>query len=1141
MRYHLPVLAIIMAISTFGYAVPGPDSVELTRTATITGPAATPPNHLQVAVTITVEAGVNVASSLTAFTIQEVIPSGWNYVSVDASPEPAVAGPDPNSPTTLNFVWVTLPNLSSPFTMTYYLAIPTGSTGGEITGQVLYRTSGGTLSSMPVSTLQDYFNCLLMTRTAPAQYRAGDQVTVTVTVHSFCGDTSSQSLTALGVEETIPAGWTLVSVSGAGDIQSPPGTTGTLEFGWTTIPTTFPLTFSYVLSVPQDATGNVTIDGVILSRLGPSEQLTSPREQTSIALVPTSLVPNVTGQSETTARAAIESAGLIVGDTSYQCNNAIAAGTVLEQSPTAGTRLDLGSAVDLVVSSGPCLVEVPSVVGQGLSSAISTLLAAGFSIGTAIQACSDTYPSGTVIGQDPAGGSSVPYGSVINIVLSSGPCQVTVPNVVGQAQGSATSTLTAAGLVVGTVVSQCSNTVPAGNVISQNPVGGTQVNPGTAVNLVVSAGAPSVPGVTGQPEDAARAAIEAVPGLTVSVSYQCSDTTPAGQVITQTPQPGPAVCGTTVTLTVSSGPCNATVPDVVGLTREAAEAAVTAAGLIPSAQEVCNDTVPAGTVSTQNPAAGVSVTIGTTVSIAISTGAPVVPDVIGLTEATAWSLVNAVTGLSVTTTRVCSNTVEAGTVISQNPEPGPSSCGTTVTLAISTGPCNATVPDVAGLAREAAEAVITAAGLYVGTVTEQCSDTVAAGSVIGQDPVGGTEVTLGTSVDLVVSTGSCNAVVPDVVGLTQVAATTAITAAGLYVGTVTEQCSDTVAAGSVISQNPVAGTAVTEGSTVDLVVSSGPCGGQQVTVPNVVGLTQAAATTAITAAGLYVGTVTEQCSDTVSAGQVISQDPAVGASVAPGTAVNLVVSSGPCGGQQVTVPNVVNKPEADARAEIMAAGLVVGTVTTQCSDTAPAGQVISQDPVGGASVAPGTAVNLVVSAGPAVVPNVTGQAQSAATAAIEGAGLVVGTVQPVYSTTVAAGVVIRQYPAAGVTLTCGASVNLLVSQGAPDKVPTNREVMKQIHDQFKDLDTNGDGFLSLEEVLAAVPNLPIDVFDLIDADGGGQLTLDELKNYLKINGCFGCVKRLFVKDLLISAGGDLLLAGLGLSLLISALQRRNSR
>ncbi|HOV62187.1 MAG TPA: EF-hand domain-containing protein, partial [Candidatus Hydrogenedentes bacterium] len=139
-----------------------------------------------------------------------------------------------------------------------------------------------------------------------------------------------------------------------------------------------------------------------------------------------------------------------------------------------------------------------------------------------------------------------------------------------------------------------------------------------------------------------------------------------------------------------------------------------------------------------------------------------------------------------------------------------------------------------------------------------------------------------------------------------------------------------------------------------------------------------------------------------------------------------------------------------------------------------------------------------------------------------------------------AGVVIRQYPAAGVTLTCGTAVNLLVSLGAPDKVPTNREVMKQIHDKFKDLDTNGDGTLTLEEVRAALPNLPVDIFDLIDTNGDGQLTLDELKNYLKINGCFGCVKRLFVKDLLVSAGGDLLLAGLGLALLISALQRRNS-
>jgi len=476
-------------------------------------------------------------------------------------------------------------------------------------------------------------------------------------------------------------------------------------------------------------------------------------------------------------------------------------------------------------------------------------------------------------------------------------------------------------------------------------------------------------------------------------------------------------------------------------------------------------------------------------------------------------------------------------VISQSPAGGTSvQPGTAVNLVVSTGPCQGTVtvPDVVGLTQSAAEAAITAAGLYVGQVTEACSDSVPAGSVISQNPVAGASVQPGSAVDLVVSTGPCPVTVPvpDVVGLTQSAAEAAITAAGLYVGQVTEACSDSVPAGSVISQRPVGGTRVTEGTTVDLVVSTGPC---LVTVPNVVGQAQSAAEAAITAAGLVVGQVTEACSDSVPAGSVISQNPAAGASVQPGSAVDLVISTGPC---PVTVPDVVGQTQSAAAAAIQGAGLTVGTVTQQCSDTVPAGQVISQNPAAGASVAPGSAVNLVVSAGPAVVPNVVGQAQSAAAAAIQGAGLVVGVVQQVYSTTVAAGVVIRQNPAAGVTLSCGAAVNLLVSRGTPDKVPTNREIMKRIHDKFKDHDADGDEKLSREEVLAALPNLPVEIFDLIDKDGDGYLTLDELKEYLKISGCFGCIKRLFVKDLLISAGGDLLLAGLGLALLSAVTVRR---
>ncbi len=195
-------------------------------------------------------------------------------------------------------------------------------------------------------------------------------------------------------------------------------------------------------------------------------------------------------------------------------------------------------------------------------------------------------------------------------------------------------------------------------------------------------------------------------------------------------------------------------------------------------------------------------------------------------------------------------------------------------------------------------------------------------------------------------------VVPNVVGQTQAAATTAITTAGLALGTVTTQSNPTVPAGTVISQNPTAGTNVVAGSAVNLVVSSGAL------VPNVVGQTQAAATTAITTAGLALGTVTTQSNATVAAGTVISQNPTAGTNVVAGSAVNLVVSSG------ALVPNVVGQTQAAATTAITRAGLALGTVTTQSSLEA-IDTVISQNPVAGASAVAGTAVDLVLSSGPA--------------------------------------------------------------------------------------------------------------------------------------------------------------------------------
>jgi beta-lactam-binding protein with PASTA domain len=340
------------------------------------------------------------------------------------------------------------------------------------------------------------------------------------------------------------------------------------------------------------------------------------------------------------------------------------------------------------------------------------------------------------------------------------------------------------------------------------------------------------------------------------------------------------------------------------------------------------------------------------------------------------------------------------------------------------------VPNVVGLTQTAATTAITGAGLVVGTVTQQASTTVASGSVMSESPAAGTSVASGSAVNLVVSSGPGTVAVPNVVGTTQAAASTAITVAGLVVGVVTQQASATAPLGTVISQSPAAGTSVALGSAVNLVVSSGPA---RIAVPNVVGLTQAAATTAITSTGLVVGTVTMQSSATVAAGLVINESPVAGTSVAKGSAVNLVVSSGPA---PVAVPNVVGLTQATASTAITSAGLVVGTITVQSSATVAAGIVLTETPSAGTQATKGSAVNLVISSGPAkvTVPNVVGLKQAAASSAITGAGLVVGTVTTQSSASVPAGEVVSETPIAGTSVTKGSAVNLVVSSGPQPKL-----------------------------------------------------------------------------------------------------------
>jgi beta-lactam-binding protein with PASTA domain len=262
-----------------------------------------------------------------------------------------------------------------------------------------------------------------------------------------------------------------------------------------------------------------------------------------------------------------------------------------------------------------------------------------------------------------------------------------------------------------------------------------------------------------------------------------------------------------------------------------------------------------------------------------------VPDVVGQPQASAESTITGA-GLTVgTKTSEASSTTPIGAVIRQSPVAGSQvASGSPVALVISTG---VTVPNVVGQPRPTAESMITNAGLSVGTVTTQSDSTVPAGNVISQNPAASTQASPGAPVALVVSSGPESVTVPDVVGRTQSNAQSMITAADLQVGAVTNQQSTSAPMGTVVSQNPAATTQVPAGSSVALVVSSG------VTVPNVVGQQQSTAQSMINQASLTVGTVTSQSSTSVPNGAVISQNPAANTQASAGSAVNLVVSSGP--------------------------------------------------------------------------------------------------------------------------------------------------------------------------------------------------------------------------------------------------------
>ncbi|HVA20227.1 MAG TPA: Stk1 family PASTA domain-containing Ser/Thr kinase [Solirubrobacteraceae bacterium] len=262
------------------------------------------------------------------------------------------------------------------------------------------------------------------------------------------------------------------------------------------------------------------------------------------------------------------------------------------------------------------------------------------------------------------------------------------------------------------------------------------------------------------------------------------------------------------------------------------------------------------------------------------------------------------------------------------------------------------VPDVVGQTEAGALTRLRRANLNP-TAATTASTSVASGLVVSQTPPGGNEVGKGARVSILVSAGPGTAKLPAVEGLTAAKAVSKLRAAGFKPAS-EEQSSAKIAQGHVISTDPSAGLVLGVGSPITVFVSSGPA---QVHVPNVTGQSLPAAETALTSAGLTLGTVTQRVSASQAQGTVLSQSPAAPSTLPTGGKVNLVVAQAP---KEVAVPHVEGKTEVAATAALEKAGFTVNTVTEPTSEAGKVGHVLKQSPSAGSHAGKGATVTITI-------------------------------------------------------------------------------------------------------------------------------------------------------------------------------------
>ncbi|MCA1831852.1 MAG: Stk1 family PASTA domain-containing Ser/Thr kinase [Actinomycetota bacterium] len=198
-------------------------------------------------------------------------------------------------------------------------------------------------------------------------------------------------------------------------------------------------------------------------------------------------VPDVIGQKLEAATAALKRVGLEVHTTTAPSDE-FDAGIVADQNPKPPAKVEKGSTVTLIVSTGPQLAVVPNLIGKTRQEAETLLAASALTLGQVTQEPSATVKKGSIIRQDPSPDSRVKPDRPVNIVLSSGKQTAIVPDVIGNEKSVAKDRLEARGFKVDPrredIGPNCA--YPAGRVCRQSPEGGKTVDYGSTVAIVIA-------------------------------------------------------------------------------------------------------------------------------------------------------------------------------------------------------------------------------------------------------------------------------------------------------------------------------------------------------------------------------------------------------------------------------------------------------------------------------------------------------------------------------------------------------------------------------------------------------------------------------------------------------------------------------